>query len=222
MAFEAQTRFKYHPRILKRLVLINMITERYDVAQKFLDLLSCSLIHKKWANHYQKYIDLPSLTDSDPMIQLKRAQLPKADFFINNKSPNQDLFRMVMEDSNNKMAFEYLMAYYLLDCRLLNLVQYLPLLKHFGYRRIPRHIEEALLLIKIMSPSQINIDEYQIRPETIERFIRFHQILEQHLGNEKEAQAVLTKEFRDTYWYYVRYVNPKKTGFELKSRKIHE
>jgi hypothetical protein len=159
---------------------------------------------------------------SDPLIRLKREQRPKADFFINKQYPNVGLIRMFKENPDNKMAFEYLMAYYLLECRIGNLVEYLDQFQKLGYDRLPRTIEEAILLYNAISPEKMNIKEYTIRPQTAERFWRFNTILARFRAHPSEAKDMLATEFRDTYWYYVRYVSPNITKQKLKASKIHE
>jgi len=219
MAYEGQTKFKYNPRILKRLVLTNIINEKYDIAEKFSDILNKSILHKKWVKYYKNYLFNKLLIKSDSLIQLKRIQKPKFDFFIANKSPNQDLIGLLKENENNKMAFEYLMAYYLLECRLGNLAQHLDKFKKLGYRKFPRHIEEALLLIMPIFQSKNIMIEYSINPQTIEQFNRFNMIYAKS-KNKVKAKEALEKEFHNTYWYYVRYINPMKTKLKLKERKI--
>ncbi len=221
MAYEGQTKFKYNPRILKRLALTNIINGKYVVAEKFLNLLNKSILHKKWVKHYQSYLFDKSLIKSDSLIQLKRKQKPEFDFFIANKNPNLDLIKLLEENENNKMAFEYLMAYYLLECRLRDLLEHLTKFKELGYREFPRHIEEALLLVKPIFQSKNIMIERSINPQTIKQFEQFYIIISKS-KNEVEAKKALTEEFHNTYWYYVRYINPKRTKLELKRRKIDE
>jgi hypothetical protein len=218
MAHEAQTKFKHNPRILKRLALINIINEKYIPAKKFLEILKKSILHKNWAKHYENYLSNESLIKSDSLIQLKRKQKPDFDFFISNENPNFDLTKLLKGKEDNKMAFEYLMAYYLLECRLGDILKHLNKFKNLGYRKFPRHIEEALILAKTILPSKIMI-ERSVSPQRIEQFKQFNIILAQH-KNEAKAKVALEKEFPNTYWYYVRYVCPKKTKLELKRRKI--
>ncbi len=224
LAYEGQTKFKYNPRILKRLVLTNIINGKYIVAKKFLDLLKKSILHRKWVKYYENCLFNKSLIESDNLIQSKRELRPKFDFLINCKNPNYDLIWLLKANGNNKMAFEYLMAYYLLECKMGDLIQHLRKFRDFGYRKIPRHIEEALLLIEAMSPPDIdiNFNEYSISPHTVEEFRRFNKILLQNFKNDVKAKALLEKEFKNTYWYYVRYINPKQTNIMLKERKIDE
>jgi len=219
MAYEGQTKFRYNPRILKRLVITNIIDGKYVIGKKFLDILDKSILHKKWVKHYENYLFDKSLIKSDSLIQLKRRQRPESDFFIDNVTPKHDLVNLL--NKRNKMAFEYLMAYYLLDGKLVNLVNNLDKFKEFGYRKYPRHIEEALLLYSILAPSRkINI-EYKINPNTVEEFKQFNVILSK-CGSEAEAKSLLEKKFSNTYWYYVRFLNPKVTKSELKRRKIND
>jgi hypothetical protein len=222
MAYEGQTKYKYNPRILKRLVLTNIINTQYKVANKFLKLLNKSILHKQWVKHYETYLNNEALVNSDPLIQLKRMQKPKFDFFITNRTPNQDLIKLLDENENNKMAFEYLMAFYLLDRRLGNLAQYLDKFKSSSGREIPRHIQEVMLLIKVMDPSKINMKEYRFNPHIVEQFRRFHMILAQYSQDEVKAREILKKDFLNTYWYYLRYINPEKTHIKLKADKINE
>ena len=65
MAYEGHTKFGYSPRMLKRIIMTNIINEEYDIATKFLDLLNRSIMHKKWVKHYRNYLSNESLIKSD-------------------------------------------------------------------------------------------------------------------------------------------------------------
>jgi len=208
MAYEGQTKFGYNPRMLKRIVMTNIINEEYDIAKKFLDILNKSILHKKWVKHYRNYLFNESLIKSDSLIQLKRKLIPKFDFFIAiSANADKDLIELLKKNENNKMAFEYLMAYYLLDYRLEDLPEHLDKFKKLGYRKYPRNIEEALLLIRFISPSENVAFDYSINPKTIEQFEHFNSILSK-FENKLKAKTALRKEFYNTYWYYVLYIKP--------------
>ena len=222
LAFEAQTKFRYDPRILKQLCLTSLINEKYAAAQKFTALLSASLIHRSWAKHYQAYIDDPYLCLTDDFMQFKRAQQPQTDFFINDEHPDYDLVQLLKEDPDNRMAFEYLIAYNLLECKLKNVYKHLDKYKNFNYPHTPRHIQETLILLELRDPKGIDLRQYNISSETIERFSKFNTILMENISDRKQAQSLLASEFGNTLWYYVRYVTPLVTNLELKVRKIDE
>ena len=208
MAYEGHTRFGYNPRILTRIVVTNIINEKYVVAKKFLDILNKSILHKKWVKNFRNYLGNEILIKSDSLIQSKRKLLPHSDFFIAvNKHSYIDLIRLLKENENNKMAFEYLMAYYLLAYKLDDLEEHLDMFKRLGYRKYPRHIEEALLLIRVIDPSKNVALDYSVNPYTIKQFDQFN-ILLSKCENEATAEKALRKEFYNTYWYYVRYIYP--------------
>ncbi len=209
MAYEGQTKFGYNPRMLKLIIMTNIISEEYDIAEKFLDILNKSILHKKWVKHYRNYLLNESLIKSDSLIQLKRKFMPKSDFFVAISGNSYiDLIELLKENENNKMAFEYLMAYYLLDCRFEDLMEHLDKFKKLGYRKYPRNIEEALLLIRAVYPSGSVKFDYNINELTINQFKQFHSIRSK-LKNEVEAKEVLSKGFYNTYWYYILYIKPK-------------
>ncbi len=214
MAYEGHTKFGYNPRMLKRITMTNIILEEYDIAKKFLDILNKSILHKKWVKHYRNYLFNESSIKSDSLIQSKRKLIPKFDFFIAvDKNSDKDLIKLLKENENNKMAFEYLMAYYLLDCRFEDLLEHLDKFKKLGYRKYPRNIEEALLLIRAVSPSESAKFDYSINAQTIKQFEQFHSIRSK-LKNKVEAKEALRKGFYNTYYYYILYIRPEKTKRE--------
>ncbi len=215
LTYEGQTKFVNNPRMLKSIVLNNIINEEYVVAKKFLDLLNKSIMHKKWVTSYLNYLSNESLIKSDSLIQLKRKLTPKSDFFIAiSEGADKDLIELLKENENNKMAFEYLMAYYLLSYRLEDLLKYLDEFKEFGYGKYPRHIEEALLLISFAYPSKKFEVDYSINQKTIERFDRFNSILSTYENKIQAKEALNKKGFYNTYWYYVLYLKPNETNPE--------
>ncbi len=214
LAYEGQTNFVYHPRMLKMIVVTNIVEGKYGVAKKFLDLLNKSIMHKKWVKHYRSYLLDKSLIESDSLIQLKRKLMPEFDFFIAiGDRSDENLIELLKENENNKMAFEYLMAYYLLDYRLEDLLEHLDKFKRLGYRRYPNCIEEALLSIEFIYPSKKVKFDYSINQQTIERFRQFNSILSS-FGSKERAKEALQQGFYHTYWYYVFYIKPKETNLE--------
>ena len=214
LAYEGYTYFGYNPRMLKRIIMTNIINEKYVVAKKYLDILNKSIVHKKWVKYYRNYLSGESLIKSDSLIQIKRKLTPKSDFFISILEwSNRDLIELLKENGNNKMAFEYLMAYYLLEFWLDDLMGHLDKFKKLGYEKYPRHIEEAILLSRFLSPSKDVALDYSINRQIIRRFERFNSILFS-FRNEAEAKEALRGEFYNTYWYYSLYIKPKQTNLE--------
>jgi len=220
MAYEGQTKMQYNPRLLKRLVMTNLINREPLAAMKFVRLLKQSLVHRKWAERAEDLVIHPPLADADPEIRAKRALKPTEDFFLNKNHPNSDLAQLLEQHPENRMAFEYLMAFYLLDGRLMNLYTVLDRFSKYGYARLPYHVQEAILLLKTLSPDRVDIEPIQFDSEVLRRFRAFNLILTQNMRDPVQAEAALRENFEDSYWFYIRYVTPRKTHTTLKARKI--
>jgi hypothetical protein len=102
---------------------------------------------------------------------------------------------------NHRMAFEYLMAYYLMDLDLKKAMACLPVLDHFSYAHLPRSYEEALLLYQVVTGVQVDLKGHSVRAETAARFSQFASALRKAEGK-VEGQTAITDSFGDTYWYY--------------------
>ncbi len=214
LAHEGYMIFGYNTRMLKRIVVANIINEKYIAAKKYLDLLNKSIMHKKWVKHYRNYLSDESLTKSDSLIQLKRKLTPKFDFFISiGGEADKDLIGLLQENGDNIMAFEYLMAYYLLAGRLEDVMEHLDQFKKLGYRKYPRHIEEALLANRFDHPLENVEIDYNIDQQTIDRFEQFNSILYSY-KNKEEAKEALSEGFFHTYWYYILYIEPEEANPE--------
>jgi len=101
------------------------------------------------------------------------------------------------------MAFEYLMACYLVTGRVDKIVENVDRLGDLGYARIPTLYEEAILIHygiqgKGAPPARLNIS-----PDTLRRYERFAQI-RNSMGpqNQQAAFNLLIREFGTSYFFY--------------------
>ena len=100
------------------------------------------------------------------------------------------------------MAFEYLMAYYLLVGQLDRVVQNLGLLDNFDYQGVPAHYGEAILLYSARAGRMPDLKGRKIDHDTIERFNRFNRIMSDFRGDARAAIAALTTEMPNSYFRY--------------------
>jgi hypothetical protein len=203
MAYEYQTKYRYDPRVLKRLALTNAINGHYSKAEKFIKLLSKSLMHKSWVNEHVALLDKSSAARMQ-LVALKRLHQPKVDFFLHSQSPNIDLAGLLQASSTNKMAFEYLMAYYLLECRLGNIASRLGMLKHFDYSTTPLHIEEAAIMYQTAAKSSGGspLTDFRFRREQIQRFAHFNKIMANAESNQQRKVQLAGNGYAHSFWYY--------------------
>jgi hypothetical protein len=218
-ATEAQTFEPYSPRILQRIALTSLLLEEYQISVKYLNILKSSFIYNKWASGL---LEMANMKNNSALIKsLNKENIYKTEMlFIDNENPNHILLEILRESNHNKMAFEYLMSYYLLRNDLGNFYARLSNMVNMGYREIPKTYQEAAMIYYIRNDvPEVNI-EYPLNMDTQKRFESFNKLLYEYKTNPELAKSAVHESFGNTYWYYLRYDSPKTTGMSLKKRKL--
>jgi len=195
--------------ILKRLITVNFVCGDLRAAERCLNVLDKTLFGNSWSRDFRKILENPSLAVNDETVNHGLSRLVQHDFVVSNDHPTSELDSLLKVNPKNKMVFEYRIARELLACRLAGLLKHLELFNNFGYRHIPRHVEEAIIGMVVLSKQhEIPPLFHYIRPQTLQRYQEFTQVLEKYGGNKKTAQPELWQRFGNTYWYYMFYYNP--------------
>ncbi len=105
-------------------------------------------------------------------------------------------------NGRNRMAFEYLMGYLLLNGRLEEAIANIGRLSDLGYAAIPRSYEEAILLYESRTRKHVDLQGRAISSETRERFRGFYEALSSFHGDTAAARRAMAKDYGDTYFYY--------------------
>jgi len=167
-------------------------------------MLQKTIWHKAWATQYHTY-----LSDSNDFWALRqfrylKSAMPESDFLISPTKPELCLEKL-LENTKNKMAFEYFMAYCLLEGQIGSFIKHIPRLNYFDYPKIPRHFEEAILIYNQLTGGKgVALPGKDISEETIRKFDDFNRIMTKHKKNKEAARRELNK-YRDTYWFYGLY-----------------
>ena len=115
--FEAQEAildFQKSARCYKRLAQTNLINGQYEVARKYLSALQKTLFYRDWANE-----TLPLLGDEEAIARhpeygrLRRFAYDGDYYFSDHVTPEM-LETLFFHNTDNRLAFEYLKAYYML------------------------------------------------------------------------------------------------------------
>ncbi|MBO4445083.1 MAG: hypothetical protein J5814_10015 [Bacteroidaceae bacterium] len=115
--FEAQEAildFQKSGRCYKRLAQTNLILGNYEVARKYLKALQKTLFYRDWANE-----TLPLLGDEEAIAlhheyRSLRHSTYDEDFFFSDHVTPEMLESLFFSNTDNRVAYEYLRAYYLL------------------------------------------------------------------------------------------------------------
>jgi len=189
---------------LQRLVLVNLLKGKREIAEKYLKMLQKTIWHKAWAVEYQEYLSDTDDFWAHPQFRYLKSAMPESNFLVSPTEPELCLEEL-LKNTSNKMAFEYFMAYCLLEGQIGRFVEHLDRLKNFDYPGIPRHFEEAMLIYNQLTGDQgVSLPGKNISEETIRKFNDFNRIRAKH-KNSKEAAYEEFKKYRDTYWFYGLY-----------------
>ena len=206
---EDHTNFYHSPWHLQRLALISILKGNTPLAAMCLDALSKTILYGDWADRYKQYIHEPDyILENQQFGSLKNLQIDR-DFIVNSAFPEQDILPLLAQDSNNRMAFEYLMAGYMLTFRLGLLTATLQTSDTFFSSALPRPYQEAVMVFMFQTRGETmeSIGE-RVGIKTRAQFHDFMQILQLYYGNAWAARDELKKKYGHTYWYYSLFNNP--------------
>ena len=194
------------PSILKELALINMVKANYDSAGIYLGALSKTLFYDDWANNYLELLKTDPDLSQDQEIQRLRSICMEKDYgFTSLHNIEVTLLQLLEKNRQNRMAFEYLMSWYLLNGRLDKFVQNLDRLDDFGVSQFPRLYEEAMLVYVFSVRKPVNLRGRQLSAESRQRFDGFNQVLNYYGKNKQAAFNKLTQDYRNSYFLYYVY-----------------
>jgi hypothetical protein len=200
------------PVVLQQLALINMVKGNMGAARVYLGALAKTLFYSGWANDCLGRIKLdPDLSQDEEIGRLRRLKLEKDCSFIAYKLEGTAsdfeplLLDLLDKDRQNRAAFEYLMAYYLLTKQLDKFTQNVGRLNDFDYPRIPRHYEEAILIAQNLTDRKLDLKGRAVSRESQQRFNDCLEILRRHHGDKQPAFDDLVREQRDSYVFYYLY-----------------
>lgn len=205
-AYENMVMKGYEPEGIKMLIKTELIDGNYKIASKYISILKKSIFYRKDAKEFEKLLYNESAINSHYEYGKKRKTKVTNDFFVLSNEPAHNLDLILEKDSLNRMAFEYKLAYLMLQKDLNKIVEQLPKLQKFGYTRIPKHLEEAAVSYKLLKIGEFpNIGTLRINKEIENQFNQYYQTFNQFGNNPQRAQHALYNNFGDTFWYYVFY-----------------
>jgi len=209
-AFEALVFSPKEPnaRVLSRLVYTNIARRDSSAAAKYLKYFEQSFAYRRWAKQQRENL---ACAMADPLYHIPGAPLPYShrDFFINYEFPDQSLLTLLEANPKHRMAFEYLMAYYMLQKDIMKAKWCMDTFyNNFNYPALPTHYEEAMLVYhSMMKAGDDFFKQYPVGNATRERFGRYLQAFNSVQGNKRNSEY-LEKQFGNTYWYYLHFITP--------------
>ena len=196
LAVEGET-----PRVLERMALVYILNGNPDAAKTFVRALETVPFQASRAQQYLAALDRDPGMRGDPLVARIRPLMLREDY-VGIWSTEQILEQCLEASPSNRMAFEYLLAHYLLTSDMEGFARLVPRLKDF-YGDLPTHVQEALLSFRNVNGSlPPGVDKSAIHSQIDSRFQSFIDIYLQHQNSPKAAWDALAPAFGGTYWFF--------------------
>lgn len=198
-AFEAMVAIGPNPRSMKIMAATCLINDELPLAGKYLRLLNQSLFYRKWAQQYGKMLSDTYLIDSDPVLAKNRTLLVHSDFF----AANLNLYALLVNYPENKMAYDYLLASLLLDRNLKGFSRVITDISNYNYKKLPVSYEEALIFYSSFEKQNFIPEGFSLSQETIEKFRNYAETFSRYSDTPSLLEKELKLKYGSTYWYYL-------------------
>jgi len=205
-AFENMVMKGLTPEGLKMLIRTDLINGNYKVASSYIAILKRTLFYRKEARYFEKFLFNDTALNSDRDLGEKRKTRLKTDFFSITDDPYINIGRILTTDSLNRKAFEYKLAFLLIQKDYKGIEQELPSFSKVGYVRFPVHVEEAIVALEVLkNGTSPYLGTIPLSTNTQNRWTQYLTVFQKYGNDLKAAEPALRRQFGNTFWYYVFY-----------------
>lgn len=199
-AQEAIPNYRKSARLTRRIIECEIINGNYKVAAKLLLRLQKTLFYSNWANQTMALLGNEKAINRHPIYgKLRKYREKKQDFLFSDREMDQMLGLLFLNDNHNRMAYEYLMCYELLQRNMEKFVQYYPLGRFVGYNHIPRSFQEILIGNWMKTHSDPRSIPYSVDAQNVNNTLNFIQLYMQNPKNPQLNQ----QPYVSNAWHYM-------------------
>ena len=199
-AQEAIPNYRKSARLTRRIIECEIINGNYKVAAKLLRRLQKTLFYSNWADQTMALLGNEKAINRHPIYgKLRKYREKKQDFLFSDREMDQMLGLLFLNDNHNRMAYEYLMCYELLQRNMEKFVQYYPLGRFVGYDHIPRSFQEILIGNWMKTHSDPRTIPYSVDAQNVNSTLNFIQLYMQNPKNPQLDQ----QPYVSNAWHYV-------------------
>ena len=199
-AQEAIPNYRKSARLTRRIIECEIINGNYQVAAKLLRRLQKTLFYSNWASQTMALLGNEKAINQHPIYgKLRKYREKKQDFLFSDREMDQMLGLLFLNDNHNRMAYEYLMCYELLQRDMEKFMQYYPLGRFVGYDHIPRTFQEILIGNWMKTHSDPRTIPYSVDAQNVNNTLNFIQL---YMQNPKDPQLG-QQPYVSNAWHYV-------------------
>jgi hypothetical protein len=203
------------PETLRRLAIIYIVKDHPEAARVFLTMLSKDIVAGDWAAGTLVSLDKDPQMKSNEEINRLRSIMPLCDMIVTTPksadvnsgsvNPKETLLpSLLVRNRKNRMAFEYLMAYYLLTKQPGKVACTINRLDDFNYPTVPDHYAEAIIMYshyKLRRPAKL--PGIVITSRAREKVRGVISLANGSKGDNESLVEALAKEFPGSYCVYL-------------------
>lgn len=199
-AQEAIPNYRKSARLTRRIIECEIINGNYKVAAKLLRRLQKTLFYSNWANQTMALLGNEKAINRHPVYgKLRKYREKKQDFLFSDQEMDQMLGLLFLNDNHNKMAYEYLVCYELLQRDMEKFMQYYPLGRFVDYDHIPRSFQEILIGNWMKTHSDPRTIPYSVDAQNVNNTLNFIQLYVQNPKNPQLGQ----QPYVSNAWHYM-------------------
>ena len=199
-AQEAIPNYRKSARLTRRIIECEIINGNYQVAAKLLRRLQKTLFYSNWANQTMALLGNEKAINQHPVYgKLRKYREKKQDFLFSDQEMDQMLGLLFLNDNHNKMAYEYLVCYELLQRDMEKFMQYYPLGRFVDYDHIPRSFQEILIGNWMKTHSDPRTIPYSVDVQNVNNTLNFIQLYVQNPKNPQLGQ----QPYVSNAWHYM-------------------
>ncbi|MBQ8656207.1 MAG: hypothetical protein IJ527_04010 [Prevotella sp.] len=190
-AMEAIPNYNKSSRCVRRLAETNLINGHYEVARKYLQMLEKTLFYRKWAQRTMALLGNEQQINAHPLYGHLRQMQLEDDFLFSDQELDKICGQLVMKNSKNKMATQYLLMYPLLDRDINRFMNYMAFVSQQNPGYTTPLCQEAAVFA--YASLQQQPPQGAVPPAMLQRFNSFMQAYRSKGSLEM---------YRHTVWYY--------------------
>lgn len=199
-AQEAIPNYRKSARLTRRIIECEIINGNYQVAAKLLRRLQKTLFYSNWANQTMALLSNEKAINQHPIYgKLRKYREKKQDFLFSDREMDQMLGLLFLNDNHNKMAYEYLVCYELLQRDMEKFMQYYLLGRFVDYDHIPRSFQEILIGNWMKTHSDPRTIPYSVDAQNVNNTLNFIQL---YMQNPKDPQLG-QQPYVSNAWHYM-------------------
>ncbi len=189
-------------RSVRRAAETFLLNGQYATALKYLSLARNTVFYRRWADKYISMINSDPVKNDDGELDKIRRLMPKYDFYYDYRRMDIALKYLLVSNPENKLAAEYLAAFYLLNKDLDGFLQSLDILKKLYGDNLPVACQEAIAYVLTRVPQRSE----ELAPMITDRSVVSRLQSYARLFSESGSDTLkMEREFGRSYWFYLNY-----------------